>query len=408
MRADTLDILRCPFCGTRLTLVDNAALRRSGDRIDAGVLGCECCAFPIVGGIPVLIANDRTRTAMHQLEGGDAEAALHTLLELEGERVDAFRRFVSGGEGTYREGVRILSVDAEAEYFVYRFSDPTFRVGRAVVQACGPLMRRAGRYIDLCGGSGHLTRSMVSDRPAVLADVYFWKLWLAQRFVAPDCEPVCCDANNPLPFARDTFSMVVLSDAFPYLWHKRLVTDEMMRLAGPDGVVVMPHLHSSLGWNWTAGMPLTPAAYRDLLAPHNPRLYRDSVLLDQVLDGYVDLSKDEAVEALDGEPALVIVASRDPSVFRNVTLPSIVPAPDTVILNPLYDIAVRDGHSLLTLTFPTDEYAQEFEATKRYLPETLSLPGDLTTGVDRRALDRERYEELVRRMVFISAPENYV
>jgi hypothetical protein len=155
-------------------------------------------------------------------------------------------------------------------------------------------------------------------------------------------------------------------------------------------------------------MPLTPAAYRDLLAPHNPRLYRDSVLLDQVLDGYVDLSKDEAVEALDGEPALVIVASRDPSVFRNVTLPSIVPAPDTVILNPLYDIAVRDGHSLLTLTFPTDEYAQEFEATKRYLPETLSLPGDLTTGVDRRALGRERYEELVRRMVFISAPQNYV
>ena len=61
---------------------------------------------------------------------------------------------------TYREGVRILSLDAEAEYFVYRFSDPTFRVGRAVVQALRTADgARSGRYIDLCGGSGHLTRS---------------------------------------------------------------------------------------------------------------------------------------------------------------------------------------------------------------------------------------------------------
>jgi hypothetical protein len=217
------------------------------------VLGCECCAFPIVNGIPVLIASDTVRNAMHLLEAGKGDEALHVLLGLEGERVDRFRAFAADpGTMTYREGVRILSVDAEAEYFVYRFSDPTFRVGRAVVQACGPMMARDGRYIDLCGGSGHLTRSMISNQPTVLADVFFWKLWLAKQFVAPDCEPICCDANSPLPFARSTFSMVVLSDAFPYLWHKRLVTDEMMRLAGTDGVVVMPHLHSALGWNYTA------------------------------------------------------------------------------------------------------------------------------------------------------------
>ena len=367
MRVDTLDILRCPFCGTRLQVVDNPALVRTGDRIDAGVLGCECCAFPIVDGIPVLIASDTARNAMHLLEAGKADAALHTALGLDDEaRVEAFRRFVASGEAmTYRQGVKILSVEAEAEYLVYRFSDPTFRVGRAVVQACGTLMGRAGRYIDLCGGSGHLTRSMISNEPAVLADFFFWKLWLAKRFVAPACEPICCDANRPLPFARDTFSMVVLSDAFPYLWHKRLVADEMMRLAGEQGVIVMPHLHSSLGWNWTAGMPLTPAAYRDLLEPRQPRLYRDSALLEQVLNGYVDLTSDEQADALDGEPALVIVASRDPSVFRNVPLPWTPPAPDTLIVNPLYRIAVNSHESVLTLAFPTEEYGQEFEAVKR-------------------------------------------
>ena len=409
MRADTLEILRCPFCGTRLTLVDNDALWRVGDVIEAGVLGCECCAYPIVEGIPVLIASDTARSAMHLLEAGKGDEALHALLGLDGERVARFRRFTADRDRmTYREGVRLLSVDAEAEYFVYRFSDPTFRVGRAVVQACGPMLGREGRYIDLCGGSGHLTRSMVSNQAAVLADVFYWKLWLAKQFVAPDSEPVCCDANSPLPFARDSFSMVVLADAFPYLWHKRLVTDEMMRLAGRDGVIVMPHLHSSLGWNWTAGMPLTPTAYRDLLEPHHPRLFRDSALLDQVLDGYVDLAADEQPEALDGEPALVIVASRDASVFRRVSLPLPIPAPDTMIVNPLYRVEVQRTQSVLTLTFPTDEYAQEFDAAKRYLPDTLTVPGDVTRAIDIGTIGRDRYDDLCRRLVFISAPEHYV
>jgi uncharacterized protein YbaR (Trm112 family) len=418
MRIDTLEILRCPFCGTRLNIVENAALRvvsvqdgsrHSGDSIESGVLGCECCAYPVVDGIPVLIASDAVRNAMHLLEAGKPDEALHALLGLDGERADAFRRFVSDPPAmSYRRGLKILSVDAEAEYFVYRFSDPTFRVGRAVVQACGPMMGRGGRFIDLCGGSGHLTRSMMSEHPAVLADVFFWKLWLAKRFVAPDCEPVCCDANNPLPFARHAFSMVVLSDAFPYLWHKRLAADEMMRLAGPTGVIVMPHLHSSLGWNYTAGMPLTPTAYRDLLEPHHPRLFRDSALLDQVLEGSLDLTTDETPAALEGEPALVIVASHDPSVFRRVALPWQRPAPDTLIVNPLYTVVVRGDESVLTLTFPTEEYADEFAAAKRYLPETVTVPGDLTQRIDGERIGAQRYEDLCRRLVFIPAPEQYV
>lgn len=409
MRIETLSILRCPFCGTRLTLVENEALWRVADRIEAGVLGCECCAFPIVDGIPVLIANDTTRTAMHLLEAKQGDAALHLLLGLDGERIDAFQRFVADRDAmTYRQGVKILSVDAEAEYFVYRFSDPTFRVGRAVVQACGPMAARSGRYLDLCGGSGHLTRSLVSDQAAVLADVFFWKLWLAKEFIAPDSEAICCDANSPLPFARHTFSMVVLSDAFPYLWHKRLATDEMMRLAGPAGVIVMPHLHSSLGWNYSAGMPLTPAAYRDLLEPQNPKLFRDSRLLDQVLDGYLDLSAAEAPEALEGEAALVVVASRDESLFKRIELPWMPPAPDTVIVNPLYRVELRGMESVLTLSFPTEEYADEFTAAKRYLPDTLTLPGDVTRSVQRDAIGATRYDDLCRRLVFVSVPERYV
>ncbi len=406
MLLTTLAVLRCPFCGTHLDIVENVALRRTAEAIEAGVLGCECCAFPVVAGIPVLIADDTTRTAMHQLEAGTPDAALHTLLGLEGSRIDRFTQFVGRGDAaTYRQGVAVLSEDAEAEYFVYRFSDPTFRVARAVVTATGTGMRRAGRYIDLCGGSGHLTRSLISDEPATLADVYFWKLWLAKQFVAPHCEPVCCDANHPLPFARGAFSLVVLSDAFPYIWHKRLLADEMMRLAGSEGTIVMPHLHSALGENFTAGMPLTPAAYRDLLEPHQPRLFRDSALLDQVLAGYVDLSGGEDAAALAGEPALVIVASRDAAVFRRSEVQFVLPAPDAVIVNPLYRAERHGDRTVLTLTFPTAEYEEEFAAAKRYLPSRVILPGDVQ-HLDPIALG-PLYAELVRTMVLIAAPPRY-
>src|SRR5262245_48043589 len=137
MHAGMLDLMRCPFCGSRLSLVDNDALVRSGDLVESGVLGCECCAFPIVDGIPVMIADDTTRLAMHQMEAGAREEALFTLLGLGSdkdsesgqrtfeERREAFRALLATG-ATYRTAVGILSPDAEGTYFVYRFSDPTY------------------------------------------------------------------------------------------------------------------------------------------------------------------------------------------------------------------------------------------------------------------------------------------
>jgi hypothetical protein len=152
---------------------------------------------------------------------------------------------------------------------------------------------------------------------------------------------------------------------------------------------------------------LTPTAYRDLLEPHGPRLFRDSRLLDDVLEGVLDLTRDEPPEALAGEAALVIVASRHDDVFRKVQLPERAPAPDTVIVNPLYRVEVRAGASALTLAFPTPEYEEEFAAARRYLPDRVNVPGDLTKTIDLRVLGQDRYEELCRRMVLIQAPSRY-
>jgi len=163
------------------------------------------------------------------------------------QRLDAL---FQSGTATYRQALEVISPDAEGTYFVYRFSDPTFVLAETLVRVLGRGGERPAWVIDLCGGSGHLTRVLAGEsrEPVIVADVYFWKLWLAQRFTAPGCAPVCCDANHPLPFRDGVFSMVVLSDAFPYIWHKRLLAGEMMRLAGDHGTIVMPHLHSALGF----------------------------------------------------------------------------------------------------------------------------------------------------------------
>jgi uncharacterized protein YbaR (Trm112 family)/ubiquinone/menaquinone biosynthesis C-methylase UbiE len=413
MHIGLLDILRCPFCGTRLSAIDNAALVRDGDVVQTGVLGCECCAYPVVEGIPVLIADEGTRDAMHALEAGRAEEALFALLGLDANRAVAFRRVMTrGGGATFRELIDVLSPELEGTYFVYRFSDATFVMAEAVCQALAQDGRvLSGRVLDLCGGSGHLTRVWSQLEPAggtVLADLYFWKLWLAKRFMAPEAHAICCDANNPLPFVRESFSAVALCDAFPYIWQRRMVADEMMRVATLDGVVALPHVHSALGENYSAGMPLTPVAYRELFAAMEPRLYSDATLLEQAIEaGAVDLTYSVTPAELGTEASLTIVASRRPEVFCRRELAAPASILGELRVNPLYRIDRRGPESLLTLTFPTPEYEDEFSAVKRYLPATLALPGDLTGILAPEALGG-RYEELRRRRVLLDLPRRYL
>jgi len=410
MDASLLELMRCPFCGTHLDLVDNEALAPEGAQVRWGVLGCQCCAFPIVDGIPVLLADDATRAAMHAMEAGRKDEAVASLLGLDPPAAERLRALLQGDAATYREALEIISPDAEGTYFVYRFSDPTFVLAESLVRAIGADRRRTAHVIDLCGGSGHLTRVLaeVSDRPVVVADVFYWKLWLAQRFTAPGCAPVCCDANHPLPFVRQAFSMVVLSDAFPYIWHKRLLAEEMARLAGDAGTILMPHLHSSLGFNFSAGMTLTPAAYRDLFASGHPRLFRDSDLLNDILGHTaIDLSRDVTAERAGDEPSVTLVASRDADVFWKHRLADPGALAGELRVNPLYRVEQRGTQATLTLAFPTPEYEEEFGGVRRYLPGTLTLEADLRGPLE-PARFGAAYTDLRRRRILLDTPARYL
>ena len=186
MRIETLDILRCPYCGGRLSLVTSLYHRSDGDGIQDAILGCHCCVFPVVAGIPVLHLQPASTDAREHVEAGRPDQALKTMFGFADEREAAeFERIASSETATYREIVGALGPNFEGGYLLHRFSDPTYVVAEAVVRAvAGTVLKAGGRAIDMCGGSGHLTRSLLdlSSPAPILADLYFSKVWLAQRF----------------------------------------------------------------------------------------------------------------------------------------------------------------------------------------------------------------------------------
>jgi uncharacterized protein YbaR (Trm112 family) len=416
MLIETLEVLRCPYCGGRLALVDSLFHRRTADELHDGILGCHCCIFPLVDGIPVLHVLPASTVARDHLQAGRADLARRAMFGLEDDaQAEAFDAVASSDTATYRDTVEALGPTFEGGYFLYRFSDPTYVVAQAVARAVGAtVLGGRRRAIDICGGSGHVTRTLLdlSDVPPVLADLYFAKVWLARRFTAPGCEPVCCDGNAPMPFARGAFGFAMCTDAFMYIWTKRQFVGEMERLvetggASKPGAVLIGHTHNERTWSPSHGQPLSPEGYADLFETIEPRIFGEGNLFaDLVSGGPLNLARRDDHETLDKSPALTIIASRHPGVF--VPHPQAKPSDATgeLRINPLYAL-VPDGDGVrLRLEFPNEEYADEYGACRQYLPETLTLARSV---IDSLATGRVSGEliDLVRRKVIVDLPKRY-
>jgi uncharacterized protein YbaR (Trm112 family) len=421
MLIDTLDVLRCPYCGGRLSLVDSLYHTSGDDEIQDGILGCHCCIFPVVDGIPVLHLHAAATVARDHIQAGRADLARRTMFGLDDDsQAEAFDAVASSDTATYRQTVEALGANFEGGYFLYRFSDPTYIVAQAVARAvAASVLGGTHRAIDICGGSGHITRSLLdlSSTPPVLADLYFAKVWLARRFTAPGCEPVCCDGNAPMPFARGAFGFAMCTDAFMYIWTKRQFVGEMERLiddrtsgAGRDdapGAVLIGHTHNERTWSPSHGQPLSPEGYAELFETLEPRIFGEAGLFSEVVGGGpLDLSRRDDPETLDRNPALTIIASRNPRVFARHPLPQPGPAAGELRINPLYAI-VPDGDRLrLRLGFPSEDYEQEYGACREYLPAELTLDRSAIASLETGRVSGELLD-LLRRKVIVDLPKRY-
>jgi uncharacterized protein YbaR (Trm112 family) len=413
MLIDTLDVLRCPYCGGRLALVDSLFHRATATEIHDGILGCHCCIFPLVDGIPVLHVLPSSTIARDHLQAGHPELARRAMFGLDDDALaEAFDAVASSDTATYKDTVEALGPNFEGGYFLYRFSDPTYIVAQAVARAVGgTVLGGRRRAIDICGGSGHVTRTLLdlSDVPPVLADLYFAKVWLARRFTAPGCEPVCCDGNAPMPFARGAFAFAMCTDAFMYIWTKRQFVGEMERLVDNDepGALLIGHTHNERTWSPSHGQPLSPEGYADLFETIGPRIFGEGNLFaDVVAGGPLDLARRDDQETLDKSPALTIVASRHPGVFARHALTAPAGAAGELRINPLYVLEPDGDRVRLRLEFPNDEYADEYGACRQYLPETLTLDRSAIAGLATGNVSGELIE-LLQRKVIVDLPKRY-
>ena len=264
----------------------------------------------------------------------------------------------------------------------------------------------------------------LSTPPPVLADLYFAKIWLARRFTAPGCEPVCCDGNSPMPFARGAFRYAMCSDAFMYIWTKRQFVLDMLRLidsgdAGNHnaaGAAIISHTHNQCTWTPSHGQPLTPEGYRHLFETLEPRLFGESGLFADVVKGG-PLESRAAGRSTDTRSRSSADDYRQPAHGRFRAAPARArrrleraasfASTRCTSAGAAGAAGSASGDTVrFRLQFPSEDYEQEYGACRQYLPDEVTISRRALQALDDGRLPDE-LADLVRRRVIVDLPGQY-
>lgn len=352
-------LLECPRC--RAPLAGDARLE------------CRCGGYPVVAGIPIVTDWARGRDVT-------VEEALARHFEPVSELVEKLRRRV-GLRGRVRRAIEThrtflslaeaLGRRSDVPYFRVRLGDPSYLGPCALLTAASetPLL-------DLGCGPGFFERALARRLPArglVGVDLNFTYLYLAKRFLAPDCSFVCADASARLPFPDRAFRTVVCIHAFNYFPDREAAAREIRRVGGPAWILARL---ADPNFAERGAQPALPAEWYLERFPGGT-LYPDRVFLERFLrDGTCDLSPAPP------EGVLTLLAGLEPRV---------VPGADYFVggprldWNPAFEREMRDGRLVL----------------RRTGAEPAFLPAELTVD------PRDRSPELVRRFILVDDPPGF-
>jgi hypothetical protein len=200
------------------------------------------------------------------------------------------------------------------------------------------------------------------------------------------------------------------TDAFMYIWTKRQFVGEMTRLIDDDsgcGAMVIGHAHNERAWSPSHGQPLTAEGYRNLFETIEPRIFGEtSLFADVVNGGPLDLTRRDPPAVIADDPALTIIASRNPDVFAAHAVQSPAAARGEYRLNPLYAAEPRGDRTSLRLRLPSEEYEQEYGACRRYLPDEALVSSAALADLAHGRLAPE-LADLARRRVILDLPKRY-
>jgi uncharacterized protein YbaR (Trm112 family) len=450
-----LALLRCPLCRHEL---DFSPLPTGAHgRAAFGALRCGCSSYPVVDGIPIImrepvgifehtsneaqVAGVSPQRLVALIEAGACDAALLECLgypvipelatRLIGWRLSRGLRAtrLARARGKHRVLRELLARrDASSaievfrffyrpesplgiavgDYFSLRFGQPRHLVAVCLLAQLPPDDKP---LLDIACGCGHLDHYLTS-RPDPLnvigVDLNFFHLWIARHWISPDGAFVCANATDVLPFADNSFSASICSDAYHYIPERAQLNAEVRRCApGRPGIITRA---GNVGVMPNEGRERTPEGYLEEIGANDIRTWSESALLQCYLERQSPL-------ALAQEDARTLARSKWLSFSWNLPRQARDKPEDThqwphaagvLGINPVYRrVPAAADNVELRFEFPSIWYAYENHGMLAYHPRRVLL-----TRAQLENLRAQRFEpdfpDLISKFVLLGLPRRYL
>jgi SAM-dependent methyltransferase len=363
--------------------------------------------WPVIDGIPYLRTNraDLVAQTLKRLDAGEADLALEGLLADQddwwtgppADPLELHELVRARDKHSLRDAVRLLGWGRVGDYFLHRWTDPTFLAGLTLLEAHwnNPVC-----VFEFACGIGHYLREFQTRGIKVSgADVVFAKLWVARHWVVgKSAQLVCFDAHSPhWPIPDAPVDLVVCNDAFYFLDRKAEVLECLRQNAGDDGWLAVSHIHNSDRPGFSAGRAVS-AAEIDELFPDG-LVYDDDDLTRAMLERRAPSPRKP--QDLTGCEAFSVVAGPGMRPAPRPVIDGItVPRPGrTLRLNPLF---VSEGGAEHAIRWPSERYEAEYAARATY-PSTYAGSDSLDWQGDLDSPEADR----VRDRTYVDLPERW-
>jgi stage V sporulation protein SpoVS len=384
--------LRSPFSG-KLLHSDSPHSFSDGER-----------RFPVIDEIPFLRGNrdELIAEVLRNLDSGNEREALVLLLRDQDDwaRTDPpapsdLQPLFDNENITLREAMSCLKYGAVADYFAYRWSDPTFLSGLKLLETHLPA--KTSNVFELACGIGHYLREFHKRNiQAIGVDVVFSKLWLARRFVAPQAKLIVCDANYDFPFGDGVFEASFCHDAFYFMPEKQHIADELKRTT--RGAILIGHAHNANAENFSSGAAVSVTEYQSFF--DKGAIYDDAELTAAFIENRQpqaqsidELSKTEAV-------SLAVNTTHETKVMNFSANKSSA----NLRINPV--LIDERGKVGTAPEYPSERYRNEYAALSGYLNLSDEEAKRLNVAPVEDLTENE-IERFSRRRILLDLPEKW-
>ena len=437
MRADLVEVLRCPRTGQRLSL---EAFETADGVAEYGLLTSEGGRYPVVAGIPIFTAVGDGAVA--ELRAGRLDRAVAEVFHASSSgsrwmraatamtRTPALRGSVRavGSSVRRREVDRIAAMlrrpelkvtdildmaflrgglpmaDAH-EYFRFRLGTPRHLVALSVLEA---LSEPKGLVADFGCGGGHLSWALSRRWPLadlLAVDLDFRLLLAARRLVGPGVTLICADIRR-VPVATGALDVSLSSDVLTYVEDKWAAVREMERVLRPSGTLAITSVKDAAADHVFAGIPLSLPGWRTFVEHLDHRLIADDLILARYLDGKGLPVEDRGMDGTTSRLVTLLASRGGLDLTCDRALGDWPHARGELGVNPLYRATRGGDGATYERHLPGGVYAQDNPEVVRYQPATMRLD-DAVLEAARRGEQPPALDPWVATTAILAYPDAY-